>query len=68
MVSVEPTKAGLNKHNIRLPRIYLNLTLLIQYFTRTAGLVLGHKIANDTAFYLGYINAVSFYSPALSLP
>ena len=52
MVSVEATKAGLNKHNIRLPRIYLNLTLLIQYFTRTAGLVLGHKIVNDTAFYL----------------
>lgn len=65
MVSVEPTKAGLNKHNIRLPRIYFHLTLLIQYFTRTAGLVLGHKIANDTAF---YINAVSFYYPALSLP
>ena len=68
MVSVEPTKAGLNKHNIRLPRIYFHLNLLIEYFTRTAGLVLGHKIANDTAFYLGYINAVSFYSPALSLP
>ena len=68
MVSVEPTKADLNKHNICLQRKYFHFTLLIQYFASTVGLVLGHKIANDTAFYLGYINAVSFYSPALILP
>ena len=67
-MSTGPAKVDLNKHNICLQRKYFHLTLLIQYFASTVGLVLGHKIANDTTFYLGYINAVSFYSPALILP
>ena len=64
MVSVGPTK-DLNTHNIRLRQIYFHLTLLIRYFVRIG---LEHKMADNTAFYLGSRNAILLLSPASILP
>ena len=67
MVSVGPTKVDLNPHRIRLSRIYFHLALMIKYFVRT-GLVMGHKMADKTAFFLGSRNAIILVSPASILP
>ena len=70
-ISVGPTKVDLNRLDIYLRQIYFRLTLLIKYFVRI-GLVLGHMMADETAFYLGSRNShyTSFSSkdPPLAPP
>ena len=67
MISIEATKVNLKAHNICQRQIYLHSTLLIRYFMRT-DLVLGHKMADETAFYLNSSKSIIFRSPALLLP
>ena len=67
MISIEATKVNLKAHNICQRQIYFHLTLLIRYFMRT-DLVLGHKMADETAFYLSSSKSIIFCSPALLLP
>ena len=60
----------LNTHDIRLGQIYFHLTLLIRYFVLTDKVLgdPGDKMTNYTAFFPGWINAISLISTASILP